>query len=75
MDDMSQAVPIGSFATRTEAEIVVGRLESDGIEAWVNADDAGGAFPFSLSGGVQVLVDESDVEEASRLLADSSGGV
>jgi hypothetical protein len=70
---MSQAVPIGSFATRTEAEIVVGRLESDGIEAWISADDAGGAFPFSLSGGVQVLVDEGDVEKASRLLADESG--
>mgnify|MGYP001153108550 CR=1 FL=1 len=70
---MSQAVPIGSFATRTEAEIVVGRLESDGIEAWVSADDAGGAFPFSLSGGVQVLVDEGDVEKASRLLADEPG--
>jgi hypothetical protein len=70
---MSQAVPIGSFATRTEAGIVVGRLESDGIEAWISADDAGGAFPFSLSGGVQVLVDEGDVEKASRLLADESG--
>ena len=70
---MSQAVSIGSFATRTEAEIVVGRLESEGIEAWISADDAGGAFPFSLSGGVQVLVDESDAEEASRLLADRPG--
>jgi len=70
---MGQAVSIGSFATRTEAEIVVGRLESEGIEAWISADDAGGAFPFSLSGGVQVLVDESDAEEASRLLADRPG--
>jgi hypothetical protein len=66
---MSQAVPIGSFATRSEAEIVVGLLEAEGIAASISADDAGGAYPFVLSGGAVVLVDESDAEAASQLLA------
>lgn len=37
--------------------------------ASIRADDAGGAYPFVLSGGAQVLVDETDAEEASQLLA------
>jgi Putative prokaryotic signal transducing protein len=69
---MSQAIPIASFPTRTEAEVVVGLLESEGIEAWISADDAGGAYPFSLSGGAQVLVDESDAQAAREVLARST---
>jgi hypothetical protein len=67
---MSRAVPIGSFATRTEAEIVVGLLESEGIAASVSADDAGGVYPsFEFSGGAEVLVDESDAKAAREALA------
>jgi hypothetical protein len=47
---------------------VQGLLASAGIEASVSADDAGGAFPFVLSGGAQVLVDESDVDAANEVL-------
>ena len=61
---------IGTFRTRDEAEVVQGLLASAGIDAWIRADDAGGAFPFVLSGGAQVLVDESDAAAASELLAD-----
>jgi Putative prokaryotic signal transducing protein len=64
-----RAIPIGSFATRSEAEIVVGLLESEGIVASISADDAGGAYPFELSGGARVLVDESDAEAAREVLA------
>jgi putative signal transducing protein len=71
--DMSRAVPIGSFATRTEAEIVVGLLEAEGIPSSISADDAGGAYPFEFSGRAVVLVDESDAEAASQLLADRGG--
>jgi hypothetical protein len=47
-------------------------LATAGIEAAIKADDAGGAFPFVLSGGAQVLVDESDAEAAAELLASST---
>jgi hypothetical protein len=62
-------VAIGSYGTRAEAEIVVGLLESEGIAASITADDAGGAYPFVLSGGAEVLVDESDAEAAREALA------
>jgi hypothetical protein len=62
-------ITIGNFGTRDEAEIVQGLLASEGIDSSIRADDAGGAYPFVLSGGAQVLVDESDATAASELLA------
>jgi hypothetical protein len=66
---------IGTFPTRMEAEMVQGLLASAGIAAWVAADDAGGAYPFDLSGGAQVLIDESDLEAASQVLAERADQV
>jgi hypothetical protein len=63
-------VPVATYPTRDEAEVVQGLLASAGIDASVSADDAGGAFPFVLSGGAQLLVDEDDVEAASEVLVD-----
>jgi putative signal transducing protein len=63
-------VPVATYATRGEAEIVQGLLASAGIDASISADDAGGAYPFVLSGGAQLLVDEDDVEAASEVLVD-----
>ena len=62
-------VPVASYPTRDEAEVVQGLLASAGIDASVSADDAGGAFPFVLSGGAQLFVAEEDVEAASEVLA------
>jgi Putative prokaryotic signal transducing protein len=67
---MGRLVVIGTYGTRDEAEIVEGLLASAGIAASIRADDAGGAYPFVLSGGAQILVDESDAEAASQLLAE-----
>jgi Putative prokaryotic signal transducing protein len=62
-------VPVATYSTRSEAEIVQGLLASAGIDASISADDAGGAYPFVLSGGAQLLVDETDVEAATEVLA------
>jgi hypothetical protein len=70
---LTRLIPIGTFATRSEAEIVQGLLASAGIASSVSADDAGGAYPFDFSGGAQLLVDEDDVEAASELLANRAG--
>ena len=61
--------PVATFPKRTEAEIAQGLLASAGIDGSIAADDAGGAFPFALSGGAQLLVEESDVEAAGKVLA------
>jgi hypothetical protein len=64
-----RAIPIASVANRSEAELVVGLLRSEGIAASISADDAGGAYPFELSGGARVLVAEGDAEAALEVLA------
>lgn len=62
-------IPVGRFATRSEAEVAQGLLASAGIDSSLSADDAGGASPFVLSGAAQLLVDEADAKAASQLLA------
>ena len=52
-------VEVGAFPTRSDAEFAQARLESAGIPSIVAADDAGGVYPFDLSGGARLLVDEA----------------
>ena len=44
---------------------------SGGIPSVVAADDAGGAYPFDLSGAARLLVDEVDAEQAATVLSQS----
>ena len=64
-----RSIPVASYPTRGEAEIVQGLLASAGIDSSLLVDDAGGAYPFVLSGEAKVLVDEDDAEAASEVLA------
>jgi hypothetical protein len=41
----------GTYPARTDAELAQSALEAAGIESVIAADDAGGAYPFDLSGG------------------------
>jgi hypothetical protein len=41
----------------------------------VASDDAGGAYPFDLSGGAHLLVEECDFEAAAQVLADRADTV
>ncbi len=49
-------VPVAVVASRTEAELIVGLLRSNGLSAAVSADDAGGLEPQLQLEGVRVLV-------------------
>jgi Putative prokaryotic signal transducing protein len=70
---VSRQVSLRTFSTRAEAEIVQGLLASAGIVSWLATDDAGGAYPFQLSDGAHLMIDEGDYEEASRILAEIPG--
>jgi hypothetical protein len=61
-------IQVGTYPTRGEAEIARTALDAAGIRSVVEADDAGGAYPFSFSGGVRLLVDEADADAASAVL-------
>ena len=64
-------VPVAVVPSRTEAELIVGMLRSNGLRAAVSADDAGGQDPQLQVQGVRVLVAASDAASARRLLADA----
>jgi len=63
-------IEVGTYRTRSEAELAQARLAWAGISSVIAADDAGGAYPFDLSGGARLLIDEADVEAATELLSD-----
>jgi Putative prokaryotic signal transducing protein len=63
-------VEVGSYATRSDAELAQAVLAAAGIPSVVSADDAGGAYPFDLSGGARLLVDEADAEDAAAVLSE-----
>ena len=62
-------MPVAVVTSRTEAELIVGFLHSNGVWAAVSADDAGGQEPQLQLQGVRVLVARSDEASARRLLA------
>jgi len=65
-------VLLAVVGSRTEAELMVGLLLSNGLRAAAVTDDAGGQEPqLQLQGGVRVLVAADDEAPARRLLADT----
>jgi hypothetical protein len=65
-------VEVGTYRTRSDAELAQAALTAVGIPSVLEADDAGGAYPFDLTGGAHLLVDEADAEDAAAVLADPS---
>ena len=63
-------IPVGAYPTRSDAELAQTVLAAAGIPSVIAADDAGGAYPFDLSGGARLLVDEADAEDATALLSE-----
>ena len=60
---------VHSYGNRVEADMAVSLLAASGIEAIINGGDMGGTNPlYSYSFGVNVLVEESNVKEATTLL-------
>jgi hypothetical protein len=59
---------IGTYRTRSDAELAQSALAAAGISSEIAADDAGGAYPFDLTGGAHLLVEAHDAEAASSVL-------
>jgi hypothetical protein len=64
-------VTVSVVASRTEADLIVGLLASNGVRAAVSADDAGGQEPQLQLEGVRVLVAPADEALAGRVLAEA----
>ena len=63
-------IAVAAYPTRSDAEPARSALEAAGIPSDIAADDAGGAYPFDLTGGVRLLVEEADAGDARSVLAD-----
>ena len=73
--NFDDAVVLETFPSRIEAEMAQGILESEGIEAIVMADDAGGAYPmFQFIRGVKLMVASEDEARAQEILAAMADG-
>ncbi|MCX5890957.1 MAG: DUF2007 domain-containing protein [Deltaproteobacteria bacterium] len=69
--NLDDAIVLETFASRIEAEMAAGLLESEGVEAMVMADDAGGAYPMlQFIRGVRLLVYREDEARAREILKD-----
>ncbi|MBV9921999.1 MAG: DUF2007 domain-containing protein [Pseudonocardia sp.] len=68
---MTASTTVAVATSRIEAELIVGLLQSNGLDAALSADDAGGQEPQLQLQGVRVLVARSDEAEARRILADT----
>ena len=64
-------VTVAVVTSRIEAELIVGLLQSNGLDAAVSADDAGGQEPQLQLQGVRVLVAGPDEAAARQILADA----
>lgn len=73
MFSVSDVVVIKTFANRSEAALAKSVLESNGIQAFVSADDAGGMGPETgfTTGGAKLFVLQDDVDAALALLGDA----
>ena len=73
--NLDDAVVLETFPNRMIAEMTAGLLESEGVEAMVLADDAGGAYPmFQSIHGVRLLVYREDEARAREILAAMAQG-
>ena len=68
---MNDVVVVKTYPNRMEADLARSLLEANGVRAFIEADDAGGAYPFPLSGhmkGVKLLIKKADEKKAHHLL-------
>ena len=60
-------VVVGS---RIEAGLIVGKLESSGVNALISADDEGGMNLALQPGRVRILVSQKDADRARRTISE-----
>jgi hypothetical protein len=72
-DEMADGAPItvAVVTSQFEAELIVGLLQANGLDAAVSADDAGGQEPQLQLQGVRVLVARADEAAARQILAEA----
>lgn len=60
-------IPILSFSDYIEANIVLGRLQNEGINCWLKNENSALFVPMPIA-GIRLMVTESQVERALDLI-------
>ena len=63
---------IQSFINYIDANIILGRLQNEGINCWLKDENLVTTIPLwaNATGGIKLMVADSQVEEARKLLQD-----
>ncbi len=65
---MSQFITIRTFTLPHEAAAPMGRLESEGIECFLQDGSLSGSMTMNMSSSVRLMVEEKNVSKAAGLL-------
>ncbi len=69
--NLDKAVVLRTYASEVVAGIAESRLRVEGIEARIQKDDCGGAYPsLQMCRGVRLLVKPEDREDAEKILSE-----
>ena len=65
-------VTLAKYLMPMEAHILKGKLESEGVRAYVTGENFSTFYPFAaqLTGGVELKVSANDADRAKEILAD-----
>jgi hypothetical protein len=67
--NLDRAVVLRTYTSEALASVANSRLGFEGIEAYIQKDDCGGAYPsLQFSRGVRLLVKPEDKEDAEKIL-------
>lgn len=63
---------VQSFTNYIDANIILGRLQNEGINCWLKDENLVTTIPLwaAATGGIKLMVADNQVEEAKRLLND-----
>jgi metallophosphoesterase superfamily enzyme len=63
-------IPLLAFNDYIEAHILLGRLQNEGINCWLQNENMVTVFPALTNavGGIKLMVEESQEEKATELL-------
>lgn len=64
-------VTLARFLNSTEAHVIKGLLESEGIKAWLY-DERGAAYTPFVVGGVRLAVRKSDLARATEIMSNTT---
>jgi hypothetical protein len=64
---IDDVILLKTFPNRGSAEIAKSALAGNGINAFIQGDDAGGMYPF-MTEGIRLFINKKDEKKATTLL-------